>query len=233
LLVNAIATEQKSRAELAAAHERLRHYAEKIEELATLQERNRIAREIHDSLGHTLTIFNFHLQAAIRLLTSHPSKAAELLQEVKQLGDSALQEVSQSVSSLRTSPLESQSLPDTIAMLVHQFHQTTGVMPLWEIDIQPDLPDRYRTTIYRIVQESLTNMCKYAAMTQAQIQIAQTDRAIDITIRDNGRGFDSHKNTTGFGLQGMHERVTLLSGQLEIITAPDRGCQIVAVLPLA
>jgi signal transduction histidine kinase len=82
------------------------------------------------------------------------------------------------------------------------------------------------------VQESLTNMCKYAAMTQTSIYIEQMQQSIDIMISDNGRGFELHKNTTGFGLQGMRERVMLLSGQLEINTAPDRGCQITATLPL-
>jgi signal transduction histidine kinase len=90
LLVNAITTERKSSEALAFANDRLQKYALKIEELATLQERNRIAREIHDSLGHTLTVFNFHLEAAIRLFHSNPSKAEELLLDVKQLGNSAL-----------------------------------------------------------------------------------------------------------------------------------------------
>jgi signal transduction histidine kinase len=232
LLVSAIETERKSSEALAFANDRLQKYALKIEELATLQERNRIAREIHDSLGHTLTVFNFHLEAAIRLFHSNPNKAEELLLDVKQLGNSALQEVSQSVSSLRSDPLSGQSLPDAISTLVDQFHQATGVVPHCKIDTQPDLPERYKIAIYRIVQESLTNMCKYAAMTEARIRIEQTLRSIDVSIADNGKGFDLHKNTTGFGLQGMHERVMLLSGQLEIMTAPDCGCQIVATLPL-
>jgi signal transduction histidine kinase len=241
LLVNAVTTEQKSRQELALANERLQQYACKIEELATLQERNRIAREIHDSLGHTLTVFNFHLTAALRLFHSNPSKAEELLQEAKDLGNSALQEVSQSVSSLRTDPLHGQPLAAAIGDLIDKFWQNTGVMPHCEIDPQLDvvddparmLCDRYKVAIYRIVQESLTNMSKYAAMTHATIQISQADQSINLLISDNGRGFDLHKNTTGFGLQGMQERVMLLAGQIEITTAPDQGCQITVMLPLS
>jgi signal transduction histidine kinase len=232
LLVNAVATERKSRQELALANDRLQNYALKIEELATLQERNRIAREIHDSLGHTLTVFNFHLAAAMRLFHSNPSKAEALLLDLKELGDSALQEVSRSVSSLRTDPLAGLSLMKAIEDLVINFHQATGVMPDCVVEVQADLPDRYKTAIYRIVQESLTNMCKYAAMTQTSIHIEQMPQSVDIMISDNGRGFELHKNTTGFGLQGMRERVMLLSGQLEINSAPDRGCQITATLPL-
>jgi signal transduction histidine kinase len=233
LLVNTITIERKSRAELASANERLQQYAAKIEELATLQERNRIAREIHDSLGHTLTVFNFHLTAALRLFHSNPSKAEELLREAKDLGNSALQEVSQSVSSLRTDPLHGQPLTAAIGDLIDKFWQNTGIMPHCEIDPQLDLAERYKTAIYRIVQESLTNMSKYAAMTQATIQISQADQLINLLISDNGRGFDLHKNTTGFGLQGMQERVMLLSGKIEITTAPDQGCQIAVMLPLS
>jgi signal transduction histidine kinase len=241
LLVNTVTIERKSRAELASANERLQQYAAKIEELATLQERNRIAREIHDSLGHTLTVFNFHLTAALRLFHSNPSKAEELLREAKDLGNSALQEVSQSVSSLRTDPLHGQPLTAAIGDLIDKFWQNTGIMPHCEIDPQLDLADfptgmlrvRYKTAIYRIVQESLTNMSKYAAMTQATIQISQADQLINLLISDNGRGFDLHKNTTGFGLQGMQERVMLLSGKIEITTAPDQGCQIAVILPLS
>jgi signal transduction histidine kinase len=238
LLVDAVTTEQKSRQELALANERLQQYACKIEELATLQERNRIAREIHDSLGHTLTVFNFHLTAALRLFYSNPSKAEELLREAKDLGNSALQEVSQSVSLLRTNPLRGQPLAAAIRDLIDKFWQNTDVMPHYEIDPQLDVADfplheRYKTAIYRIVQESLTNMSKYAAMTQATIQISRVDQSINLLISDNGRGFDLHKNTTGYGLQGIQERVMLLSGEIEITTAPDQGCQIAVILPLS
>lgn len=230
-LPNAITTEHQIRLELAQANRQLQQYALKVEELATIQERNRIAREIHDSLGHTLTVFNFHLSAALRLFHSNPQKAENLLLEVKQLGDSALQEVSQSVSTLRTSPLQGQSLVTLITNLITKFQQTTGITPQWEINIQADLAGHYQTAIYRITQESLTNMSKYAAMTEANIQIYQTDRAIHLLIQDNGQGFDLDKNTTGFGLQGIRERVMLLDGQFTITTAPHQGCQITVILP--
>jgi signal transduction histidine kinase len=232
LFVSTVIAERQSRQELALANDRLQQYALKVEELATSQERNRIAREIHDSLGHTLTVFNFHLTAALRLFHSNPSKAEALLLEVKELGDSALAAVSESVASLRQDPLAGKSLGVAIGDLVEKCQQTTGVLPYCEIHIQPDLANRYKTAIYRIVQESLTNMCKYAAMTEAEIRVEQTAESISVVISDNGRGFDLAKNTTGFGLQGMDERVMLLSGKLEIMTAPNWGCRIIAILPL-
>jgi signal transduction histidine kinase len=233
LLVTALHTERQNQEELMLANEQLQNYALKIEELATLQERNRIAREIHDSLGHNLTVFNFHLAAALRLFHSNPSKAEALLFDLKEIGDNALQEVSRSVSVLRADPLAGMKLTDAIGDLVISFHQTTGVLPDCKIELPADLPDRYKMAIYRIVQESLTNICKYAAMTAVKIQIEQTGSGIEVIINDNGRGFDLAKNTTGYGLQGMCERVMLLSGRLEIKTAIDQGCQITAIIPFS
>ncbi|NJL43083.1 MAG: histidine kinase [Pseudanabaena sp. SU_2_4] len=97
LLVDAVLAERKGQEQLAKANAQLRQYALRVEELATEQERNRIARDIHDSLGHSLTVFNIHIAAALRLLHSDPTEAEALLLEVKQLGTQALQEVRQSV----------------------------------------------------------------------------------------------------------------------------------------
>lgn len=100
LLVNALLAERRSREELAQANAQLRRYAVRIEDIATLQERNRIAREIHDSLGHSLITFNLHLEAALRLLESNPAEAKDFLIEVKQVAATALQDVRQSVATV-------------------------------------------------------------------------------------------------------------------------------------
>ena len=93
LLVNALITERQSREKLAIANDRLRHYAMRIENLAMVQERNRIAREIHDSLGHALTGLNLQLEGALKLWQSHPEQARQFLHEAKQSGSTALSEV--------------------------------------------------------------------------------------------------------------------------------------------
>jgi signal transduction histidine kinase len=104
--------------ELAVANAQLREYTLRIEELATVQERNRIARDIHDSVGHALTVLNLHLEAALKLWQTDPESATEFLTEAKQLGSHALKEVRQSISTLRVDPLVGLSLPDAIADLV-------------------------------------------------------------------------------------------------------------------
>jgi signal transduction histidine kinase len=232
LLVDAALKERQGQEKLAAANVRLRQYALRIEELATVQERNRIARDIHDSLGHSLTVFSIHLEAALRLLRSNPTKAESLLLEVKQLNSKTLQEVRQSVTALRSDPLQERSLSEAIADLMTEFQRSTSILPASVIQLKQTLPSELNVAIFRIVQESLTNVRKYAAATEVSIEIVQSVRNLQVTVQDNGKGFELSQNTTGFGLQGMQERTLALAGQLEILTAPDRGCRVTAMFPI-
>jgi signal transduction histidine kinase len=230
LLINAMLAERKSREQLATANQQLRQYALRIENVATLQERNRIAREIHDSLGHTLTVFNLHLEAALRLWQSNPAEAQALIVEAKQLGATTLQEVRQSVATLRTDPLQGKSLAQAIGDLAEDFQRFTTIPPDLQLSVTDLAPISLKTAIYRIVQEGLTNIYKYANATQVSIQLYIAE-GVTLTIQDNGQGFQPEQITTGFGLQGMRERVLALNGTFEVMTAPDRGCQIVAKFP--
>ena len=233
LLVNAVLAERRSRDRLAAANEQLRRYALRIEDQATLQERSRIAREIHDALGHSLTVFNLNLEAGLRLLNSDPAEARELLTEAKQIGSQVLQEVRQSVAALRSDPLQGRSLPEAISTLVADFQRSMNLVPTCEFAIDQPIPNEIKTAAYRIVQEALTNICKYAAATQVTIQIRTTSTALEVKIQDDGMGFDRQQNTTGFGLQGMQERTLNLDGSFEVITAVGAGCRIASTFPLA
>lgn len=231
LLVDAVLSERESREELAQANAQLRQYALRIEDIATLQERNRIAREIHDSLGHSLTVFNLHLEAALRLLESNPTEAKEFISEAKQLGATALKDVRQSVATLRSDIWRGKSLETAIASLIEDCYKSTGILPTFYLDLQQPIPPEVKMAIYRIIQESITNICKYATATEVEITIeAKTD--VHLIVRDNGRGFNPNQNTTGFGLQGMRERTQALGGQFKIVTAPAQGCQIIANFPL-
>lgn len=231
LLVDAVLSERESREELAQANAQLRQYALRIEDIATLQERNRIAREIHDSLGHSLTVFNLHLEAALRLLDANPTEAKEFILEAKQLGATALKDVRQSVATLRSDIWRGQSLETAIASLIEDCYKSTGILPTFYLDLQQQIPPEVKMAIYRIIQESLTNICKYATATEVEITIeAKTD--VHLIVRDNGRGFNPNQNTTGFGLQGMRERTQVLGGKFKIVTAPAQGCQVIANFPL-
>lgn len=233
LLVDRILAEKQAKEELSIANQRIRNYALRAEEVATLQERNRIAREIHDSLGHSLTALNLHLEMALKLANIQPDRSREVLTEAKRLGSIALQDVRQSVSTLRSDPLQGQDLPVAIHKLIDDLKLATQIEPVCHLDLPPTLPPDVATAIYRIVQEALTNITKYAQAKEAIVSLYTATDAIELKIADNGRGFNPTHNTTGFGLQGMRERVLSLQGKFEINSAPGEGCQIMAVIPLS
>jgi len=232
LLIQSIVTESQIKRELTIANHRLQQYALQVEDLAIAQERNRIAREIHDSLGHLLTVFNLHLGAALRLFHSRPQESEALLKELQQIGKQAMDEVTRSVSQLRCDPFEDLSLEESIATLTDLFQRSSNIPLTWKIALHQPISKPQKLTLYRIVQESLTNISKYSGASTVEFSITQIQQEVEVIIQDNGRGFDLNNMTTGYGLQGMRERILALSGHLEILTAIDQGCQIVARFPL-
>lgn len=232
LSMNSMVAERQSREKLAIANEKLRQYALRIENQAILQERNRIARDIHDSLGHSLTALNIQLETALKLWQSNPEKAKAFLTRAKDLGSQSLQEVRHSVSAMRSDPVQGRSLEEAIASLAEELQRSTGITPICSLHLERLLPAEVHTAAYRIVQEALTNIYKYAAATQVKIQLQATSDELNVTVEDNGRGFNVEANTTGFGLQGMRERTLALGGQLVIESKPGDGSRITARFPL-
>ncbi len=210
----------------------IRRLSRQIEQMAALEERNRIARDIHDSLGHALVALNMQIQTSLSLWEKHPQQAYEFLVEAKQLGSEALNAVRESVSAMRSDPLQGQLLQEAIAQLIHEFHTTTGLVPDYHIHLTQPISQSLNTVIYRILQEGLTNICKYAEATAVQIQIQSTPTAVSLRLQDNGKGFCVTDQPSGFGLQGMRERATAQRGQLAITSAPGQGCLIQADFPL-
>ena len=232
LFMNAIISERQSRDKLVIANEKLSQYALRIENQATLEERSRIAREIHDSLGHSLTALNLQLETAIKLWKSNPGEAEAFLVRAKELGSQALQDVRHSVSTLRSDPLKNKSLDGAIAVLIENFQSTTDVLPNYQMKIEHPLSTEISTAIYRIIQESLTNISKHAQATAVTLKINTTPRNLKLIIQDNGKGFDLKQNTTGFGLQSIRDRTLALGGNFKIKTTPNFGCQITINIPL-
>ncbi len=232
LLMNAVLSERKSREKLALAHEKLRQYALQVENQATLEERNRIAREIHDSLGHSLTALNLQLETALKLWNSNPNKALNFLATAKELGSKALQDVRHSVSAMRYHPSQEQSLEKAIAGLAENVYRASGVAPICKITITHAIPIEINTAIFRIVQESFTNICKYAQATEVKLKLTTTATSLHLIIQDNGIGFDLAQNTTGFGLHSMRDRTLALGGNFNINSAPGYGCKITIAISL-
>lgn len=231
--VSTLLAERKAKEELAAAHEQLRQYAQQAEDLAAAQERNRIAREIHDSLGHALTALNVQLQTGVKLLGRDPAKAQPFLEQAHQLGSTAMKEVRQSVSALRDDAQPEQPLEEAIASLVDNFRQGTGIATSANVSISVPVPPNIVRIIYRIVQEALTNICKHAQASNVEIQVSTTANCVNLVIKDNGRGFNPEQpNGSGFGLQSMQQRVAAVDGNFQLNTEPGMGCRIAIELPL-
>ena len=233
LLTNALFSVQRSRQELTTAHEQLRHYALQIEDQATLQERNRIAREIHDALGHALIAQSLQLDTVHCFWHSDSDKAFRALNEAKRLSSQALHDVRHAVSTLRVDPLQGLALDDAIAKLMHTFYETTGILPNCTLRLATNPPKNVNLCIYRVVQEALTNIAKHSQSTEVSLYLQTTPKQLNVLIQDNGVGFDPSQNRSGFGLQGMQERALALGGLFSIVSQPGLGCKIMTQIPLA
>ena len=231
-LVSTLLIERKTQEDLALAHEQLQQYSLKIEDMAAIQERNRIAREIHDSLGHALTTLNVQLQTAVKLWSHSPTEAKPFLEQAHRLGTVAMQEVRQSVHALRADAETEVPLEQAIAQLVQDFRQGTGIRVESEIQLPSLLPPQISKTLYRVIQEALTNICKHAHASSVDLYLRQMPDCVWLTVTDNGRGFRPSRTQSGFGLQSMQERVTAVNGTFHIEAKPGAGCEINVELPL-
>ncbi|MHC5822975.1 MAG: sensor histidine kinase, partial [Nostoc sp.] len=233
MLVNTLLSERQSQGDLAIAHQQLQQYALQAEELGAAQERNRIARNIHDSLGYALTALNVQLQTAVILQQQEPDRAQPFLQQARWLGVTAMQEVRKSVQALRQENRAEQSLTETIAAVVDDFRQGSGIQTQMQIRGETGgigniaVSAAIINALYRIVQEALTNIYKYAQATTVTVEIEITSEIVRLSIVDNGCGFDRGSSIrTGLGVQGMQERIAVLGGTFILETEPGRGCRI-------
>ena len=153
-LTNKLLAERQMRQQLTQAHQQLQQYSHKIEELATVQERNRIARDIHDSLGHALTSLNIQMQTAVKLWEKEPVQARSFLAQAQQLGKTAMQEVRQSISTLREDVKDELPLEAKIETLVEDFRKGTGLTICTHISRCDSIPLPVAKTVYRVAREA-------------------------------------------------------------------------------
>jgi signal transduction histidine kinase len=212
--------EQKMRRELANANDRLREYTRKLEETAILQERNRMAREIHDGLGHYLTSINIQLKAAQAVLRQDVDAAREAMNKAEYLTQEALNDVRQSVSALRSDQPAIGRMSDAIQSLIPI--DSPGLEVSYSVEgEETELPPSVKWMIYRATQELLTNIQKHAEATQVDIHLKFNPDSLQLTVADNGQGAESLQG--GFGLTGVRERVQILGGVMNVNTSPGRG----------
>lgn len=220
-------------AELQDAHKRLQEYALRSEEMAIVDERNRLAREMHDTVGHRLTVASVQLEGAQRLCSRDPERAAGLVGTVREQVREALAELRATVAALRA-PVEADlQLGSALRRLMDHFEEATGltihrVLP----EEMPPLPDAHRLALYRAAQEALTNVQRHAGAEQVWLVLSAGDDAIALLVSDDGKGVMLAGETEGFGLRGLRERAEQLGGELHLEPRPGGGTQLSFRLPL-
>jgi signal transduction histidine kinase len=218
--------------ELEAANARLRAQADAAEELATTRERNRLAREIHDGVGHYLTVVKTQLDAASVLLPADPARARHAVNQAARLAGEALDDVRRSVGTLRNDTPR-----PPLAALLQQLAADAAPTPELRIAGAPrPLAPAAEHALYRAAQEGLTNMRKHAGATHATLTLDFTDPGrVRLTLLDNGRGAPASGTAPagdgGYGLRGLGERLALLGGTLTAANRPERGFALSVEVP--
>ncbi|MGD1944637.1 MAG: sensor histidine kinase [Leptolyngbyaceae cyanobacterium] len=215
-----VVTEQASR-------QRAGMLSQQIESLSADLERTRIARELHDSLGHTLTDLDIQLAVAQELRRHDPEQAAQAVDLAKTLVGQCIEETSRALQRMRRSDFD---LNQALRTLLEQAEQTSNLKVKWELNL-PQLPVYQSYQIYCIMKEAIMNVQKHAQASQLALHGTVTDSDIILDIEDDGIGAELNTLYVGFGIQGMRERVQLLGGQLQIQTALAKGMRLQVTLP--
>ncbi len=216
--------------ELEEVNQRLREYALQVEELAITKERNRMAREIHDGLGHYLTTIYMQIQAARAVMNIDAQKSSDALGKAQNLTQEALVDVRRSVAALRDMPGDSISLQEEIEKLMKAC-EGAGVEPELKVIGTPRaLSPQTIFTIYRTVQEGINNTCKHSQAEHLSVVLDYTQsEQVRLLIQDDGIGAEQLDG--GFGLMGMRERVHMLNGSVNVVTAPQDGFRLEICVP--
>lgn len=215
--------------ELLQANQKLEEYAKESEKAAETRERNRLAREIHDTLGHSLTGIITGIDACVMLMDVAPEATKEQLKAIADVARNGVKDVRRSVKALRPDALESMDLGDALLQMIDEIRRSTNI----EIDYQCSTSLRNfskdeEDVIYRIVQECITNSIRHGKASHIQIRIEREYNMLSIYIRDNGGGCKEIKK--GFGLHHMKERLDMLKGTLEY--SGDDGFVVNASIPI-
>jgi signal transduction histidine kinase len=225
LLGNVWAEEQKSR-------EKADRLTKQVETLAVDLERNRIARDIHDTLGHSLTSLDVQIELAQRIQATEPERAQQAIDLAKKLSSQALDNVRQALGTMKRSNFDLTEAIDALAEQNHPFQVT--------VDVHfPPLSLQSSYQLYCIIQESITNIQKHAQADRVTIESRIVNRGTILEICDNGNGFDlvrvasalPNRPHAGFGLRNMKERVQCLGGEFHLDSKIGQGTQIKIFLP--
>lgn len=211
----------------------LRAAQQQVQGLAVAEERNRLAREMHDTLGHRLTVAVVQLEGAQRLIPTDPERAARMIGAMREQMKEALADLRRTVAAVRAPLTDDLPLEAALTRLAENFQDGTGLNVHLHLpsDLPPLLPAQ-RLTLYRTAQEALTNAQRHARATHLWLAVHVADYHLTLTAADDGQGFPPDMSGEGFGLRGLHERAAQLGGQLHLESRAEGGAQLRLVLPM-
>ena len=220
---------------LSIAVERARLF-ERSARLGAVEERNRLAREIHDTLAQNLTATGLQIESAEALLEADadPERVRASLERALSLTRSNLEEARRSVLDLRAAPLEDRSLPEALRDLIDRWESETGVSARFRsVNGSRPLPPGVEAALYRVCGEALANVARHANARRVTVRLVSTPGSVGLLVEDDGRGFDpSRVPEDRHGILGMRERVAVLGGVLRVESSPGGGTRVEATLPL-
>ena len=220
-----VKVQREQHLQLLEANKKLRKYALTNEKLAQTQERNRLARELHDTLAHTLSSVSVQLEATKALFDRDPDSAKKMLDDTLINTKNGLKETRRTLVDLRASELESYGLTKAIRNFSASTAERGGFEVTYNLDKASDmLPDEITHCIYRTVQEALENTLRHANASRVSISLLSSAEMIQLEIEDNGQGFEvSNVNNQNLGIRGMRERIEMLGGRFSISSSPETG----------
>jgi len=227
---------QELLADLRASHLKLQLYAAHVADLAATEERNRLARDIHDSLGHYLTVVNIQLEKALAYRDRDAEQATQAIRDAKHAAAEALKDVRHSVSTLRDDD-EQFVLQTALQALANRMNNAGLTVDLTMTGSEAGYSRPVLLTLYRAAQEGLTNIQKHAKANRVTLEMHFEETLATLCLKDNGQGFDTSlleqppAELGKFGLQGIRERVELVSGRMSLQSQQAQGTEIVITVP--
>ena len=196
--------------------------------MAISRERNRLARELHDTLAHSLAALSVQLEALRTLVVHEPTAVQDALNNVTTLARNGLEESRQAIQALRTDPLKTLGLVGALRGTLQAFQTRTGVQAnLTVAGQEPDMMDEEAQALFRIADEALTNVERHAAAQQVTVRLAFGSDRIDLVIQDDGVGFDpAAVDPDHYGLTGIQERAAMIGATFKVHSRPGGGTRI-------
>jgi signal transduction histidine kinase len=215
---------------------------EQAQQAGVSSERQRLARDIHDTLAQAFTTIVMKLEAAEARMPSDLDAVQRYLDQARNIARESLVEARRYMWALRPEVLERSSLPEALGRLAERWSQESGVVASVTVSGTPySLPPETKVTLLRVAQEALTNCRKHARARQVLITVSYMHNLVTLNVQDDGVGFDParlrphsrEQDDSGFGLTGMRERVEQLRGALMVESTPGEGCTLMAAVPVA